>query len=102
MHCLEQCSLSRDNEEVGVHLVDRCTLTHIYIYIQIYIYSVSHIYMIDIYIYRDRCLSSYLEYKLSDTEHGASGTRRAASERAKKEDSTTKMLTKNSERGGRS
>jgi hypothetical protein len=46
--------------------------------------------MIDIYIYRDRCLSSYLEYKLSDMEHGASGTRRAASERAKKEDSTTK------------
>ena len=60
--------------------------------------------MIDIYIYRDRCLSSYLEYKLSDTEHGASGTRRAASERAKKEDSTKqkKMLTKKSERGGRS
>ena len=57
--------------------------------------------MIDIYIYRDRCLSSYLEYKLSDTEHGASGTQRAASERAKKENST-KMLTENSERGYRS
>jgi len=40
-----------------------------YIYIYRYIYIVYLIYMsIDIYIYRDRCLSSYLEHKLSDTE----------------------------------
>ena len=50
--------------------------TYIYIYGYIYIYIVHLIYIWYTYIYRDICLTSYLEYEVSEAEHGARGTQR--------------------------